>query len=136
MFNNSASAFSFVASTLKSSYSFILSSISLDCSLAFLIAIDSTIAATSGYSFAHVSNSSSDFGNLISFLAVAFNCFSRLLIFSSRVFCCCCWCLRKSPYLFLKLFSSAPLGSSSLTSSVCVFFCSSKSIFKSSSSLV
>ena len=95
--NNSASAFSFDASTRKSSYFFILSSIPLDCSLAFLIAIDYTIAATSGYSFAQVSNSSSVLGNFISFLVASPSCLSRFVILSSKTFFCCCWCFRKSP---------------------------------------
>jgi hypothetical protein len=50
----------------------ILFSKASDCSFAFLIAIVSTIPATSGYSFAQVSISASVFGNLISFL-VAFS---------------------------------------------------------------
>ena len=59
--NNSTSAFSLIELASLSSISLILLAISSDCSLAFLVAIVSTIAATSGYSFAHSLMSSSDF---------------------------------------------------------------------------
>jgi hypothetical protein len=55
--------------------SFTRSSNSADCSFAFLIAIVSTIAATSGYRFAQASISSSDLGSRISCLVAWLSCF-------------------------------------------------------------
>ena len=65
-------------------------------SFAFFIAIVSTIAATSGYSFTHNSNSSSVLGNFISFLVASDSCLdnSSILTCSSFSFSSC--------YHFLK----------------------------------
>ena len=132
---SSTSAFSRAAASRISSTAFTRSSKSAACSFAFLIAIVSTILAMSGYFLDQVSSSSSDLGSLISCLVALSNCF--WIVFSFSVHSCsfCCMCLRRSPYRFLKLFSSALLGSCSCsTTSVLSPFCSAINCSSSSSS--
>ena len=88
---NSASAFSRDAVTRISSTALTRSSKAAACSFAFLIAIVSTIAATSGYFDAQASMSSSDLGRLISFLVASLSCACNASIFADNSFSFSCW---------------------------------------------